>query len=90
MPKKQIALSQIAADFEAYPVQAYSYSHLAELKSANSRKWQLPPRMGARTFIQLLLEETKLSKLTLRSPDYDPLVLWLAKTPSDFKINKIR
>ncbi|MFI5094394.1 MAG: hypothetical protein ACHQIK_13220 [Candidatus Acidiferrales bacterium] len=74
MPKKQIALSLIAADFEACPAQAYSYSHLAELQSANSRKWQLPPRMGARTFIQLLLEETKLSKLTLRSPDYDPLV----------------
>jgi hypothetical protein len=34
MAKKQIALAQIAADFEAHPVQAYSYSHLAELQSA--------------------------------------------------------
>jgi hypothetical protein len=65
------------ADFEARPAQAYSYSQIAELQSANSRKWQLPPWMGARTFIQLLLDETKLSKVTLRSPDYDPLVRYI-------------
>ena len=77
MPKKQIAISLIAADFAARPPQAYSYSQIAELQSANSRKWQLPPRMGARTFIQLLLDETKLSKRTLRSPDYDSLVRYI-------------
>jgi hypothetical protein len=77
MPKKQVARSLIAADFEARPAEAYSYSHLAELQSTNSRKWQLPSRMGTRTFIQLLLDETKLSKVTLRSPDYDPLVRYI-------------
>jgi len=74
MSKHKIDLSSIVAYFEPRSTQVYACSDFAELQSTHFRKWRLPPRMGSRTFIELLLDQTKLSELTLKSPDYDPLL----------------
>jgi hypothetical protein len=67
-------LSLLTEDFERRPAQAYSHSQLAQLQASHLRQWGLPERMGARAFIQLLMDQKKLSPITLRSPDYSEIV----------------
>jgi predicted transcriptional regulator of viral defense system len=79
MSKKPTDLSLLTADFESRPPQAYSHSHLAELQATHFRKWRFPSRMGTRAFIQLLLDQKKISQITLRSPEYSPVVRYVWK-----------
>lgn len=76
MPTK-IRFPLIAAYFNARPVEVYSYAHLADLQSTHSLEWGLPSNMTTRTFIQNILDQTKLAELRVPSLHYSPLLLYV-------------
>ena len=70
MVKSKIELPRLQADFDSRVERVFSYSDLGSVLSPGRFHWNLPRNMGPDAFIDMLLRRTKMTKVTLKSPDY--------------------
>ena len=70
MAKSKIELPRLQADFDSRVERVFSYSDLVSLLTSGRFQWNLPRNMGPGGFIDVLLRRTKMTEVTLKSPDY--------------------
>jgi hypothetical protein len=74
MTKSQINFEALQVDLEKRPEKAFSRSELFSIFNTHRLAWNLPRSMTQKMFVDLLLQRTKMSEVTLASPHYEPLV----------------
>jgi hypothetical protein len=82
MPKSLINLARLEADFEGWPERAFSRSELESIFAESPLEWNLPRSMKSTKFIAMLRGRSKLSRVTLKSADYPPLLRYVSERGS--------
>lgn len=77
MRKSKIDLVQLQADFDARPERVFSQSDLVSIFAICAQTWNLPRSMTPRKFIDMLLNHTKISEVTLPSKHYTSIVRYV-------------
>jgi len=83
MARSRPKFSRVIESFEASATRGFSRSDLVSSFESNRLDWGLPSRMSAAAFLERLLQETKMSEVTLKCTRYDDLIryAWGADTP---------
>jgi len=77
MPKYLNNIARLEADFEKWPERAFSKSELESIFAESPVEWNLPRSMTSTKFIAMLRGRSKLSRVTLKSDDYPPLLRYV-------------
>jgi len=77
MPKTEIDIGRLEADFDQQPQRVFSSSDLASFAASRRFDWVLSPKIGPEGFIDLLLVRTKMVRIKLKSHDYPQIVRYL-------------